>query len=412
MQKVDPVDGRIGTALWARADRVLPGGGIYLSRSADFAGRGVLPGFIKQAQGCRVTDVDGRTYIDFLGANGPNLLGYRHPEVEDAARAQANLSTSASLFPPALIDVVEALLDRYARMSWGLVAKNGSEVVSLAVRVARQATARSGVIAFNAAYHGSDDELASSPPPGPLSQITQNVHRVPWNDAVRLRELVKHQGDSIACLILNPLDQNPRQVTQSADTAFLEAIAQAQQHGIHLVLDDVRHGFRLHPQGSEHLLGVDPDLVCLGKALGNGYAISALLGKEPLRRSARKILYTSTYLFEAPPMRAAIATLDIYTRDNVFAQLNRAGEQLRDGLLAAAAATGHRIDVSGPATMPTLLFDADPEHDKLQSFARAAAGMGAIFHPALNWNLSLAHQPADIEEAIAIAKQAMSTIPP
>jgi glutamate-1-semialdehyde 2,1-aminomutase len=103
------------------------------------AGRGVLPGFIASASGWRVTDVDGREYVDFLGGNGPNILGYRHPEVQAAANHIRERLTAASLFPPSLVEVLERLLQTWSTMSWGVVAKNGSEVVSLGLRVARPA---------------------------------------------------------------------------------------------------------------------------------------------------------------------------------------------------------------------------------------------------------------------------------
>ena len=92
-------DGPIGQALWQRADKSLPGGLVYMSRSARFAGEGVMPGFISSAQGCRITDVDGREYIDFLCGNGPNLLGYRHPEVDEVAAAQAHRADLTSFYP-------------------------------------------------------------------------------------------------------------------------------------------------------------------------------------------------------------------------------------------------------------------------------------------------------------------------
>ncbi len=408
----NPVDGPQGQALWDRADRVLPGGGIYLSRSADFAGRGVLPGFIAEAEGCRVTDADGRRYIDFLGANGPNILGYRHPEVEAAVRRQAEVLTSASLFPPSLVEVIERILAKFAGFSWGVVSKNGSEVVSLGARVARQHTGRRGLITFDRAYHGSEPELATSPQPGPLTELTSDVARVPWNDAQALVDLAKTRGDSFAAIVLNPLDQNPRLETRPASSDFVQAIeAVRAQHGILVVFDDVRHGFRLHSEGSHRLLGLEPDLTTLGKALGNGHAISALLGREELRRAARKIFYTSTYMFEAPPMAAAMAVLDIYDRDAVFDHITRMGERLRAGIAAAADATGHRISQTGPVTMPTLLFDGDTDGARQRIFAREAAGRGAIFHPGLNWNLSAAHMASDIDEAVQIAAAAFAATP-
>ena len=116
----ESVDGPRARALWSRADRALPGGGIYLTRSARFAGEDVQPGFIASAEGCRVTDVDGRRYVDFLCANGPNLLGYRHPEVEAAVREQAARVDSASYFPPALVDLAEKLVARTPPMAWAV----------------------------------------------------------------------------------------------------------------------------------------------------------------------------------------------------------------------------------------------------------------------------------------------------
>ena len=221
---IPSADGKQGQALWARADQVLPGGGIYYSRSADMAGRGVLPGFIASAEGCRVTDADGKTYIDYMGANGPNILGYRHPEVEEAVRRQMETLTSASLFPPSLVEVVEQLVTRFDGMAWGLVSKNGSEVVSLGARVARQHTQRRRLITFERAYHGNDPELATVPPKGPLTEGTGNVLRLPWNDSQALTDCMRAHGADIAAIILNPLDQNPRMNTVSAAPDFVAAI--------------------------------------------------------------------------------------------------------------------------------------------------------------------------------------------
>jgi len=404
---IPSADGQQGQELWARADKVLPGGGIYYSRSADMAGRGVLPGFIASAEGCRVTDADGKTYIDYMGANGPNILGYRHPEVEEAVRRQMETLTSASLFPPSLVEVVEQMVARIGGMAWGLVSKNGSEVVSLGARVARQHTQRRRLITFERAYHGNDPELATVPPKGPLTEGTGDILRLPWNDPQALIDCTRAHGADIAAILLNPLDQNPRMDTVSAAPDFVGTIEEVRvRHGIQLIMDDVRHGFRLHPVGSHRLLGVEPDAIALGKALGNGHAISALLAQDHLRDAARKILYTSTYMFDAPPMRAAMAMLTVYDRDNVFEHITKMGILLRDGIVAAAEKAGHAITYSGPPAMPTLLFEQDPKGEKQRVFAQAAALRGAILHPFLNWNLSAAHTVADINETIEIAAAA------
>ncbi|MEM9516662.1 MAG: aminotransferase class III-fold pyridoxal phosphate-dependent enzyme [Actinomycetota bacterium] len=401
----------MGQQLWERAARALPGGGIYLSRSADLAGRGVLPGFISAASGAHVTDVDGRRYIDYLGANGPNILGYRHPEVEAAAEAARASITTASIFPPQLVEVVERLLATWTDMDWGVVAKNGSEVVSLGARVARQHTGRTQVIAFTHAYHGNDPELAARPPAGPLTDVTSDVVRVPWDDAQRLADTLEALGEKTAAIILNPIDQRPLVRTTSASDDVLAVVRGARERfGTLLVFDDVRHGLRMHPQGTHRLLGVEPDLIALGKALGNGYAISSLLGAEELRAAARQIMFTSTYMFEVPPMVAAMTTLDVYERDDVFDHITLAGTRLRDGLLHAAANAGHHVSISGPVTMPTLLFDDDPDALRIRTFARAAAEHGAILHPSLNWNLSAAHTFDVIDATVEIAAAAFQSV--
>ena len=407
------VDGREGRALWRRADRVLPGGGIYLSRSARFAGRGVLPGFIADASGCTVSDADGRRYLDFICANGPNLLGYGHRRVEAAFLQQARKPASMNFFSPLLVELAERLVDRHSGFDWGVVAKTGSEVVTLAGRVARQATGRPLIVAFAGAYHGSDPELALAPPAaGAQGARLEDVIRVPWNDAAALLELADRRGEEIAAILLNGLDQNPYQATRAADTEFIAAIETVRsRQGVAVILDDVRQGFRMHPGGSHLALGLSPDLLCLGKGLANGYSVSALLGREALRDAARSLMFTSSLHFEQPPMRAALVTLEAYDEENAFDAMMRAGRRLRDGFEQAAEATGHEIHFSGPASMPTLLFDNDANHDRIQMFSREAALRGALFHPALNWFMCAAHDDDSIDAALEIVYQALSVTP-
>ncbi|MFT7650871.1 MAG: glutamate-1-semialdehyde 2,1-aminomutase [Candidatus Poriferisodalaceae bacterium] len=159
---------------------------------------------------------------------------------------------------------------------------------------------------------GREPRPEVGPPGGPLTELTGDVQRIGWNAAQELLDYAAAHGNNIAAIVLNPIDQRPQVPTADASADFLRAIEEVRERwGVILFLDDVRHGLRLHPEGSHRLLGLEPDLIALGKALGNGHSLSALLGTDDLRRSARKILFTSTYMFEAPPMAATIATLDI-----------------------------------------------------------------------------------------------------
>jgi len=239
------------------------------------------------------------------------------------------------------------------------------------------------------------------------------VVRATWNDVEGLARAATDVGSDLAAIVLNPLDQNPGLDTQPASDEFVAGIEHVrEQTRASLVLDDVRAGFRLHPDGSHRELGVEPDLICLGKALGNGHAVSALLGSETLRPAARKIPYTATFMFTAVAQTAAIRTLEIYDRDHAFESIRAAGDRLCNGMREAAAETGHRVRVSGPPTMPSLRFLDDEGVARGRRFSCEAAQRGALFHPLLNWFLNAAHREADIDEAISIAGEAFRATPP
>ncbi|MEM9622994.1 MAG: aminotransferase class III-fold pyridoxal phosphate-dependent enzyme [Pseudomonadota bacterium] len=390
----------------------MPGGGVYFTRSARFAGQDVLPGFITQAQGCRITDADGRSYLDFNCGNGPNLLGYCHPEVDKAAATQAAKMDLASFFPEAMPAYAERLLQWGSDFDWTIFTKNGSDSTNLALRIMRAARQRPLVVLFKAAYHGFGVEISLSHE-APFDEEQKNILRVPWNDSEALLGLLDQYGDQIAGLMINPLDQSPLRETVGVSSDMVQAIHTfREQTGAVVALDDVRNGFRLHPQGSHVHMGLQPDLLCLGKAMANGYATSAVLGTDALRDSAASIRFTATYMFSAVTFQAGIATLDVYEREQVFDHISRMGQLLVDGIVSAGQAAGHEdIIMSGPPTMPTLLMGNDPKARRARIFARHAARLGAVFHPTLNWFLSFAHQPADIEEALDIAQEAFRQTP-
>lgn len=408
----DSVNGPRNSALWRRADELIPRGGIYFTRSARFAGNDVLPGFIDYAEGCRVTDVDDRSYIDFNCGNGPNLLGYRHPEIEAAAQAQAQKTDLAAFYNEAMVDYAERLIRWSGTMQWVIPVKNGSDATNLALRTMRSARQNALVILFTSAYHGFGPEIALSPE-FDADGATRNILRLPWNDVGALNDALHAHGSNVAGIMLNPLHQSPVQVTRTTSQEFIAAIENFRaETGAFVAVDDVRNGFRLHPRGSHRFMGIEPDLLCLGKALGNGHAVSALLGKDALRAGVEQIQLTATYMFSAVAHRVGIAVLDVYERDAVFNHLQAMGKRLVDGLTRVGREQGHEdILLSGPETMPMFLLQNDVRAKRARIFAREAALRGAIFHPTLNWFLCHAHKEADIDEAISIGEEAFRHTP-
>ena len=407
-----PVNGPKNEEMWARYDAVIPGGGVYVTRSARFAGRDVMPGFIESAEGCRLTDVDGKSYIDFNCGNGPNLLGYRFPEVDKAAFEQSQIMDLSAFFPAKMPDYAERLLEWAPDFDWAIFTKNGSDSTNLSLRIMRAAKNRPYIVLLKSAYHGFGVELALSPEAG-LEEHQKFVIRVPWNDPQALLEVADQYGEQLAGLMLNPLDQNPVQETVDISPEMVTALKEFRRRtGALIAIDDVRHGFRIHPKGSHIHMGIDPDLLCLGKAQANGYATSTILGKEAVRAGAEEIQFTATYMFSPVSFVAGITTLNVYERDNVFQHMEDMGTLLKDGLEKIGRETGHEdIIMTGPPAMLTLLFSKDQKAKRARTFGRHAAQLGAIFHPTLTWFISYAHKQADIEEALDIARKAFEQTP-
>ena len=398
-----PIDGPKGQDLWRRADKVMPSYAMFLTRSARYAGYNVLPGFIAEAEGCRIKDADGRSYIDFNCAAGPNLLGYRHPEVEAAARAQASVGDLMPMFSPAMIDFCERLLQWTDGFEWALPLKRGSDATELAMRVARAATGRPHILMFKDSYHGSNREQ-SLVFEGTPSDALEHLSRLPWNDVPALDNFKSASGEQVAAILMSPLDQpGGNHPTRSASPEFVAAINRFRKRtGAVVILDDVRAGFRLHPKGSHMAMGLQPDMLCLGKPLGNGHSIAGLMGTAAVRGGAERLLYASTYLYSAVCCRAGIATLDVYERDNAFATMQRAGERLTTGIKKAANKYDQHMSFSGPATHPTMYYDNDPDSALMERFCHEAARRGVLFHPRIWSFMSSAHDDACIDEAIDI----------
>jgi glutamate-1-semialdehyde 2,1-aminomutase len=389
----------------------MPSYAMFLTRSARYAGYNVLPGFISEARGCRVKDVDGRSYIDFTGSAGPNLLGYRHPEIEAAARAQAEKGDLMPMFSPTMIDLSERLLQWTEGFDWALPLKRGSDATELAMRVARASSGRPHILMFEDSYHGSNREQSLLFEGTPRDAL-EHLSRLPWNDAAALDNFKSSSGEQVAAILMGPLDQpGGNHTTRPPSPEFIAAINRFRKRtGAVVILDDVRAGFRLHPKGSHKAMGLEPDMLCLGKALGNGHAVAALMGNAAVRGGAERILYASTYVYSAVCCRAGIATLDVYERDNAFDTMQRAGERLIAGVQTAASKHDQRISISGPATHPTILYDNDPDSALMERFCNEAAKRGALIHPRIWSFMSAAHDDSSIDEAIEIIGQSFAAM--
>jgi glutamate-1-semialdehyde 2,1-aminomutase len=410
MQTTTDTSNRTKSLEWYnRATEVIPGG-VYGHTSPAASIPIAFPYYAEQAEGCYFYDVDGNRFLDFMCAYGPIVLGHQHPEVEAAAEKARSKGGLFSHPGTMMVELAETIVDLVDFADWCVFGKNGSDVTTWALQVARQHTGKKKVLVVAGAYHGVDAWTNPSPG-GVIEEDRKHIHAFSWNDIDSLHRLVeKHRGE-IAALMINPFHHPAFAHNVDPTSAFIEAVNDVcRKEAIVLILDDVRAGFRLHPGGSHRIYPFEPDISCYCKALGNGYPISAAVGKDAFKASAGKVFLTGSYWNDGIAMAAAKTTLEVIVRDDIPARLDALGKLLLDGLKSKAKSSGITLHTWGPNATPMISFDHDPDLRIIQRFAELCARQGVLFHPHHNWFLSAAHTESAINEALAVAGNAFNSL--
>jgi glutamate-1-semialdehyde 2,1-aminomutase len=396
-------------ALYQRARKVIPGG-IPGHQTPGLMRRGESPCFIEKAEGCRFWDVDGNTYIDYMCAYGPMILGYNHPKVEEAVQKQRLKGNCFNLPSPLLVELAEYLVALVPSADWTVFGKNGSDVTNYACQVARAHTGKKKIIMAEGAYHGIG-AWCNPNTTGITEEDRVNVLTFPYNDPQALQNVVKANKDDVAGLILSPFRHDAFHDQEMPTESFLQGLrALCNPEGPVLIIDDVRAGFRLDLRGSAAYFNLHPQLNCFSKALGNGYPISACLGNKALMPSARKVYFTGSFFMSGVPMAAALATLREMAETKAVEHMFRMGEELKQGLIEQADSLKLEIHYTGPVTLPFMTFANDPAFDKAKTFCARAAQEGVFFHPSHNWFLSAAHGEEEIKQTLRATQQAFEEV--
>ena len=386
----------------ARAERVIPGAHHLSGRVLTTPERS--PMYIASGRGCRITDVDGHEYTDYLMAFGAFLLGYAHPEVDAAARAELEQGPLLSMNRPQHVLFAEALVERFAGADMAVFLKTGSEATTAALRIARRATGRRRVA--RAGYHGWHDwclPLDRSVPAGLDTQVLE----FDSNDPASLEALFAAYPGEIAAVILAPemvLPPRPEVFHAMQDTT--------RRHGAAFVLDEVKTAFRTAPGSVQARLGLTPDLTTLSKGLSNGWPVAAVVGRRDVMSAAAGMHLSATYHGDTAAMAAALETLRIVDERGVADHVWLLGQRLIDGLNAVAREFDVPAESYGEPfpPMPFLKFHhPDPEtNDALRTgFCESMLERGVLLHPRHMWFISHAHQPSDIDTTLEHARGAM-----
>jgi 3-aminobutanoyl-CoA transaminase len=341
-----------------RARELMPGGVAGIRRPYNFV-PGEFPIFIESGKGGRITDVDGNDYIDYLCAYGPVILGYREEEVDDAVvrqiRDKGFCFSLCQLFQNQLAEKLKALIP-CADMT--IFAKTGSDATSVAVRLARAHTGRK--IILRCGYHGWHDWCVETKG-GVLPKLYEDVHEFAYNDLAGLTSLLEDHGGQVAGIIITPYGHPLAEPLQNPAPGFLDGVRKlADEHDCALVFDEIRTGFRLAPGGAQERYDVTPDLACFGKAMANGYAISAVCGREEIMKKAEKeVFVSSTFFPNSLGYVAALKTIEILEREKVLDDIWTRGQTFLDSLDASLKRLPAGAELSGIPAMFFITFKRD-----------------------------------------------------
>lgn len=346
-----------------------------------------------RAAGCRVWDVRGREYVDYVMALGAVALGYGHPAVNGAAREAMEAGVVGPL-PPVLEEQLAEELSRC--IPWierVRFLKTGAEAVAAAVRLARVATERDLVLGCG--YHGWLDWCQGGAAAGVPAATRELYAELPFNDVERTRAQIRACGHRLAVVVVEPV------LVAEPSREWLEVVrAETARVGAVLVFDEIKTAFRIAVGGAAERYGIRPDLVVLGKALANGFPLAAVGGRADLMAGVSRTWISSTLATESVALAAARATLEVFVRENVCAHLHRIGTHLLHGL--------HRLHrqhadlltgVGGVAEMCFLHFASDGIS---RDVARGCAARGVLFKRTAYNFVSLAHDQAVVDRTLDV----------
>lgn len=415
--------------LWVRARNVLPGG--VNSPVRAFGAVGGEPFFVASARGCRITDIDGRSYIDYVGSWGPMILGHAHPEVVEAVRDAAGRGTSYGIPNPLEVELAESVAHAMPSIEKVRFVNSGTEAAMSALRLARGATGRDTIVKFTGCYHGHADSLlvragsgaatfGAPDSAGVPAVLARHTIALPFNDREAAVELFGRIGAEIACVIVEPIVGNSGVLLPRP--GFLETLRElTESHGAVLIFDEVMTGFRVAYGGAQALCDIRPDLTCLGKIIGGGLPVGAFGGWTEIMDElapAGPVYQAGTLSGNPLAMAAGRATLEGLRRPGVYESLDDAASALEAGLLEAAAAARVPVRVNRAASMLTPFFTEEPVDDyesaartdgaRFAQFFRLMLDRGVYLPPSRfeAWFVSLAHDEDAISATIDAARSA------
>ena len=411
--------------LFEKAQNLIPGG--VNSPVRAFRGVGGTPRFIHSARGATITDVDGKTYIDYIGSWGPMILGHADEEVVAAVQEVAARGTSFGAPSELEVDLAQEVIDAVPSVEMVRMVSSGTEATMSAIRLARGVTGRTKLVKFEGCYHGHADSLLVKAgsgvatlglpdSPGVPAPLAQNTITLPFNNVPALEEVFSQHAD-IAAVIIEPVVGNMGCVPPQ--DGYLEAVRKiTRYHGALLIFDEVMTGFRIARGGAQERYGITPDITTLGKIIGGGLPVGAYGGSREIMNHiapAGPVYQAGTLSGNPLSMTAGLVTLRRLRDKTVYERLEAASKKLCDGLASAGLpTTTNRV-----GSMWTSFFTNEPVVDWDTANKCDRQKYGKFFHAMLDEGVylapsqfeaafvSLAHTDEIIEQTLEAAHKAI-----
>ena len=393
--------------LFSKAKELIPGG---LFGHYKYAVRHEGPKFFSKAKDAYFWDVDGNKFIDLICGWGPMILGYNNPIIDKAAQKQYSLGNTVSVASPVMIELAETLVDTVEIAEWALFGKNGGDSTQLAVMISRQETGKDKVLKINGGYHGANGWMQREGSPGTIDSDSSEVISIPWNNIEEFDSVISKFENEIACFISSPFHHPTSEDNVLPKKGYWEHIQKVcNEKNIIIIVDDVRTGFRIDLAGSNNAFNFSPDLVCLGKAIANGYPISALVGKNYLKESANKVYFSGTQFFNSAPMAAAIATINELKKIDATSLMNHHGNDLKSKMISMAKSYDIDLKVTGVPSMP--YFRIENEDQELHfKWVDNCLSKGIYMTSYHNHFLSAVHRESEIDLIVNLASKALEDV--
>lgn len=388
--------------LYREEERLSPGGVSSPVRRFD-----PYPLFISKGEGSRVTDADGRSYIDLCMAYGPLISGHAHPEVMEAARSAISDGTVFGAPSERELGLIRRISDAVPSAEMVRLANSGTEATMHAIRTARGFSGRDVVAKIDGGFHGAHDAVlvsagsgsAESTPSsaGVPADAVRNTRVVPYNDAQALSDLLESEP-GIGSLIMEPVLGNVGVVPP--EKGYLDEVRRiASENGVVLIFDEVITGFRVSAGGAQSLYGVTPDMTTMGKIIGGGFPAGAFAGRREIMETVAPqgpVYVAGTFAGNPVTAAAGSAQIDVMRRDGVYRDLGRRSDSLVSAIRDAFADTGVSGCVNSVGSMFSVYFGVDEVRNADDARRTDRALFGRMFGYMLDRGIYLA--PSALED--------------